>query len=274
MAKSGTPTPNQKTNKLNPLWWLVGMVALILCILIQMPISWIMQKVAPNNPYIQWTSGNLWQGTANWQLPNSQNVGGSITGALSWQWKPWYLATGKYTADLQITTDDSKLNGNFAVGLLGGKENLGKNWQTKELTGQIGNITLGKLVPWQPIPEAPIKVENTNITFKKDTGYQNVSGKLNWAGGNLGYAEGNKKYQIALPTMQAELTDKDNVLQMQIVNDGQKRLGQLTLDKEAMLDISLTQRLLENMPSYKGSAPKDTPVVSLRQPLKASLGGQ
>ena len=39
-----------------------------------------------------------------------------------------------------------------------------------------------------------------------------------------------------------------------------------------MLDVSLTQRLLENMAEYKGEAPQDTPVVSVRQPLLAGLG--
>lgn len=39
-----------------------------------------------------------------------------------------------------------------------------------------------------------------------------------------------------------------------------------------MLDVSLTQRLLENMPEYSGQAPQDTPVVSVRQPLLSGLG--
>lgn len=274
MATRLNTAKKNKTKKISNLWWLVGIVVLILCILVQMPISWIIQKTAPNTPYLQWTSGNLWQGSANWQLPldtKNLNTNSGLSGSVSWQWKPWYLATGKYTAEVQITTEDSQLNGLVGLGIIGG---IGKQWQTKQLSGQIGHTTLSKLLPWQPIPDAPIKVNDTNITFKKEQGYSKVAGNLTWLGGNLGYAEGNKTYQIALPSMSAELSDKDNVLQIQIVNDSQKRLGLLSLDKDAMLDVNLTQRLLENMPSYKGSAPKDTAVVSLRQPLNANLGGQ
>ena len=41
-----------------------------------------------------------------------------------------------------------------------------------------------------------------------------------------------------------------------------------------MLDVSLTQRLLESMPEYTGQAPQDTPVVSVRQPLLNGLGAR
>ena len=34
-----------------------------------------------------------------------------------------------------------------------------------------------------------------------------------------------------------------------------------------MVDVSLTQRLLEHVPDYQGSAPKDSVVLAVRQPL-------
>lgn len=43
------------------------------------------------------------------------------------------------------------------------------------------------------------------------------------------------------------------------MNNQDKRLGDLYIDGDNMLDVSLTQRLLENMPEYKGQAPQDNP---------------
>ena len=44
-------------------------------------------------------------------------------------------------------------------------------------------------------------------------------------------------------------------------------MANLLLDKDLMLDVQLTQRLLLNIPSYDGKAGLDTYVVSTRQPL-------
>ncbi|EEN8053861.1 general secretion pathway protein, partial [Salmonella enterica subsp. enterica serovar Enteritidis] len=43
------------------------------------------------------------------------------------------------------------------------------------------------------------------------------------------------------------------------------------LDQDNMIDVSLTQRLLKNMPAYQGKGADDSVVVSIRQPL-TSMG--
>ena len=52
------------------------------------------------------------------------------------------------------------------------------------------------------------------------------------------------------------------------VQDSQKqRMADLSLGKDSMLDVQVTQRLLLNAPSYQGKAGLDTAVISTRQPL-------
>jgi general secretion pathway protein N len=53
-----------------------------------------------------------------------------------------------------------------------------------------------------------------------------------------------------------------------------ERMGDLYLSakdaqKEMMLDVQLTQRLLLNVASYHGQAGLDTAVIAVRQPLSA-----
>ena len=99
---------------------------------------------------------------------------------------------------------------------------------------------------------------------------------MTWVGGEVGYPSGGKVFYITMPALRAELSteQKNNrdLLHINLLNNQDKRLGDLYLDSDNMLDVSLTQRLLENMPEYKGQAPQDTPVVSVRQPLLAGLG--
>ncbi len=244
-------------------WGLFALIILMVCLLGQLPISWITQRVIPNNPYIQWVSGNIWHGSATWQLPATEQSK-MLNGSATWQWKPLKLFTGKFSADVEISIDKTKLNGEMNFGL--------QSMQLQKLSGRIHQETLASMVDWQ-LPDAPIQVNNVGIKVDKTTGFDEATGQLTWVGGQLGYPYNQVVQQINLPALKIELsTEKkaeNKVLHAHIVNQEDKTLGDLYLDKEGMLDISLTQRLLENAPSYQGSAPQDSPVVSVRQPISS-----
>lgn len=250
-------------------WWLVGVVLIMLFLLLQMPAVWVVKKMAPNSPYIQHVSGNLWQGAAIWQLPLTASP---LSGSATWSWQPWQLFLGKLGAAMTIESGQSLLTGDVS---------LGKNsWQIKAFNGKITPETLADVVDWQ-LPKSPLQVNQVMIRHQsakgdRAGGFTKADGNLSWAGGEMGYPSGGRTFQLSLPMVYANLSaeQKDNrpVLQFSLVNQQDKRLGELTLDNDNMVDVNLTQRLLETMPDYKGQAPKDTPVVSIRQPLRSSLG--
>ncbi|MCG3857519.1 type II secretion system protein N [Psychrobacter sp. Ps2] len=259
------------------LWWLVGFVLFALFAVLQMPAAWLLEKYAPDTPYVQHVSGNVWQGAAIWQLPMSST---SLTGMAEWSWKPWQLLIGKLGADVNIHSAQTRLNGQVKLGL--------NSWQVDEMSGKIAPETLASIVSWQ-LPNTPIQVNNVSLTrqsdkseasssepAKDDGGFSAADGQLTWVGGEVGYPSGGKVFYITMPALRAELSteQKNNrdLLHINLLNNQDKRLGDLYLDSDNMLDVSLTQRLLENMPEYKGQAPQDTPVVSVRQPLLAGLG--
>jgi general secretion pathway protein N len=238
-----------------------------------MPASWLLEKYAPNNPYVQHVSGNLWQGSAIWQLPLSATP---LTGAANWSWQPWQLFLGKLGAEVDITTEQTRLNGQIKLGT--------SAWQIDDMSGKIAPETLASVVDWQ-LPNTPIQVNavslkrqtgSDNDSNKKSSGFSEADGQLTWVGGEVGYPSGGKVFYITMPAMRAELSTEQkndkNLLHVNLLNNQDKRLGDLYVDGDNMLDVSLTQRLLENMPEYKGQAPQDTPVVSVRQPLLAGLG--
>nr|WP_269137203.1 type II secretion system protein N [Psychrobacter sp. Ps1] len=242
-----------------------------------MPAAWLLEKYAPDTPYVQHVSGNVWQGAAIWQLPMSST---SLTGTVEWSWQPWQLLIGKLGADVNIHSAQTRLNGQAKLGL--------NSWQVDNMSGKIAPETLASVVNWQ-LPNTPIQVNNVSLTRQSDKndasssdpakdagGFSAADGQLTWVGGEVGYPSGGKVFYITMPALRAELSteqknDRD-LLHINLLNNQDKRLGDLYLDSDNMLDVSFTQRLLENMPEYKGQAPQDTPVVSVRQPLLAGLG--
>ena len=237
--------------------------------LLQMPASWVLQKVAPQSPYIQHVSGNLWQGSAIWQLPLSQ---APLTGSVNWTWQPWQLFLGKLGADVDISSGQTQLDGQLKVSR--------SSWQVANMTGKIAPETLRQVVDWQ-LPNTPIQVNSVSLQRQsakgaRAAGFNSADGQLTWVGGEVGYPSAGKVFYITMPALRAQLSheqkNSNNLLHINLLDNQDKRLGDLYIDGDTMLDVSLTQRLLENMPEYKGQAPQDTPVVSVRQPLLAKLG--
>lgn len=263
------------------LWWLLGFILFALFAVLQMPAAWLLEKYAPDTPYVQHVSGNLWQGSAIWQLPVSATP---LTGAAEWSWQPWHLLLGKLGAKVDISSEQTRLNGQVKVG--------SSSWQIQNMSGKIAPETLASVVDWQ-LPNTPIQVNNVSLkrqsasnvastssenSGKNAAGFSEASGQLTWVGGEVGYPSGGKVFYLTMPALRADLSaeqkNNKNLLHINLVNNQDKRLGDLYIDGDNMLDVSLTQRLLENMPEYKGQAPQDTPVVSVRQPLLNGLGAR
>lgn len=251
------------------LWWLVGFVLFAVFALLQMPASWVVEKYAPDSTYVQHVSGNLWQGSVIWQLPVATVP---LTGSAKWSWQPWQLFLGKIGADVNISTGQTRLDGQVNIGR--------SSWQVDDMSGKIASDTLSSVVDWQ-LPNVPIQVNAVSLQRKsgsKVTGFTTADGQLTWVGGEVGYPSGGKVFYLTMPATRAELNaeqkNDNNLLHINLLDNQDKRLGDLYLDGDNMLDVSLTQRLLENMPEYQGQAPKDTPVVSVRQPLLTGLGAR
>ena len=257
------------------LWWLVGLTLFALFALLQMPAAWMIEKYAPNSPYVQHVSGNLWQGSTVWQLPQSATP---LTGTADWSWQPWYLLLGKVGAEVDIRSGQTQLEGQVKLGR--------HSWQVDDMDGTIAPETLTSVVDWQ-LPNTPIRVNGVSLTRNssankpttdKTMGFSHAEGQLTWVGGEVGYPSGNKVFYITMPAVRGQLSQEQknnkNVLHINLLNNQDKRLGDLYIDHENMIDVSLTQRLLESMPEYKGKAPQDTEVISVRQPLLTSLGAR
>ena len=265
------PSSTQAVARPRKVWWLIGTVVLMACVLLQMPASWLVAKLTPNTTFLQHVSGNVWQGSGVMTLPSKTAT--PISGQVTWGLKPLSVFMGRLGADVDVVSGQTRLEGQVSRGLNG--------WQVQDLSGKIDKTTLAQLVSWQ-LPDAPIQVNAVSLALNKTSEdepatFNDVDGQLTWAGGDFGYPSGGKTYNINLPAMRAELSDEmqgeQSVLHASLVDNDSKRLGDFYVDGDGMLDANLTQRLLENMPEYKGSAPPDTNVVSVRQPLLSGMGG-
>ncbi len=253
------------------LWWLVGLVIFAIFALLQMPAAWLVQKYAPNTPYVQHVSGNLWQGLMIWQVPTGA---APLVGSAEWSWQPWQLLLGQIAADVDIVSGQTRLDGQVKIAR--------NAWQIDDMSGKIAPETLADLVKWQ-LPNTPILVNSVSLkrnssTASSGAGFIAADGQLTWVGGEMGYPNSGRVSYINVPATRAALSTEQknnkNLLHINLLNEQDKRLGDLYLDGDNMLDVSLTQRLLENMPEYRGQAPQDTPVISVRQPLLTGLGAR
>ena len=252
----------------SPWWWLLGLLLFAASLIVQLPAAWLVKKFAPNNPYLQHVSGNLWHGQANWQLGVRPNQ--PLVGTVDWQWQPWRLLTGNMGFAVKIDSRQTHLTGDIALGR--------KAWQVIDLSGKIAPETLRQLVDWQ-LPDTPLVLKNVQVKKTKQ-GYPKAEGALNWTGGEVGYPNAGRVYQLNLPTILGTLSSEmargannastnGATLHLALTNEQGQRLGDLRLDNDGMLDVALTQRLLKTMPKYQGKGVDDSVIVTTRQPIGA-----
>ena len=102
-----------------------------------MPAAWLLENYAPETPYVQHVSGNLWQGSAVWQVPLAAKP---LIGAADWSWQPWHLLLGKFGAEVNILSEQTRLNRQVKIGT--------KSWEVKDISGKIAPETLANIVDW------------------------------------------------------------------------------------------------------------------------------
>ncbi len=244
------------TKQLGKRWWFFAAFFLLVFIVLQLPAAWIMARFAPSNPYIDHVTGNIWAGQADWHAQNMQGV-------LSWQLKPWELLLLRVAADVELSIADSQLSGQVAVGR--------HFWKVKQLNGQISASTLRSVLPWQ-WPDSPIQVKDLGLVFDQNTGFDQVDGQLNWGGGTLGYPFEGRIQRAAMPPLVGQLAMNRERLHLAFTDSSKGRMGDIYLSANQMLDVQLTQRLLQNVAGYRGQAGLDTAVVTTRQPLSSLRG--
>ncbi len=236
-------------------WWLLAAFLLLAAIGLQVPAAWVVARVWPNNPYIDQVSGTLWAGQAvgHWN---------SVAGTLNWRVRPQDLFWLRLGADVELLSGGSRLTAQVAKGR--------KQVLVQHLTGRIAAETLRAALPWQ-WPDAPVQVQDVTLEWQTPTGWQEASGQLNWGGGALGYPFEGRLERAVLPPLKGNVSLDRDKLHLALVDTANARMGDLYVDREQMLDVQLTQRLLLNVSGYQGQAGLDTAVVSVRQPI-ATLG--
>ena len=239
-------------------FWLLAFVALFsLFLLLQVPAAWLLKKFAPELRTLHNVNGNIWTGQADWQTAQ-------LKGTLHWNTRPWELIRLRSAANITIHSGQTQLEGVISYG-------LGQRFYIKNLKGDISSETLNQMMPWQ-WPATAIKLQNVNMTYKKQVGFEDVEGNMTWAGGTLNYTVGSRNERIDIPPLVGTLSHQDNKFKLLIQDSQKQRMADLTLGADQMLDIQITQRFLLHSPSYKGQAGMDTAVITTRQPLR-SLGG-
>ncbi|MEC7119836.1 MAG: type II secretion system protein N [Pseudomonadota bacterium] len=244
------------TKRLGKGWWLFAAIALLIFIVLQLPAAWLMARLSPNNPYIDHVTGNIWKGQADWHVQEVQGV-------LSWKLRPWELILLRIGADVDVSVSDSQLSGQVAVGR--------QSWQIKQLNGQVSAHTLRSVMPWQ-WPDSPIRISNLGLKFSQDKGFDQIDGQLNWGGGTLGYPFEGRIQRAALPPLVGRLGLNRERLHLAMTDSNNARMGDIYVSADQMLDVQLTQRLLQTVAGYRGQAGLDTAVVTTRQPLSSLRG--
>lgn len=233
-------------------WWIFAISVFLIFVVLQIPAAWLISKFYKNNQVLQNVSGNIWQGQADWHK-------GNLKGSLSWKTRPLDLFLLRLGAEIEVHSGNTQLDGVVGYG-------FGKKIIIRNLNGQVAPETLKSVVDWQ-WPTNAIQLRDIHFNFKKDQGFAQAEGTLQWAGGNLVYSYAQRQERMTMPSLQGKLSDENSQLIFEMGDLRGQKLIALALDKDLMLNVQLTQRLLLNIPSYQGKAGLDTYVISSRQPL-------
>ena len=233
-------------------WWIFAISVFLIFVVLQIRAAWLISKFYKNNQVLQNVSGNIWQGQADWHK-------GNLKGSLSWKTRPLDLFLLRLGAEIEVHSGNTQLDGVVGYG-------FGKKIIIRNLNGQVAPETLKSVVDWQ-WPTNAIQLRDIHFNFKKQQGFAQAEGTLQWAGGNLVYSYAQRQERMTMPSLQGKLSDENSQLIFEMGDLRGQKLIALALDKDLMLNVQLTQRLLLNIPSYQGKAGLDTYVISSRQPL-------
>jgi general secretion pathway protein N len=232
-------------------WWIFALIAFSIFILLQIPASWLVSKFYKNNQSLQNVSGNIWQGQADWKK-------GQLRGSVSWSTRPLDLLLFRLGANIELRSGNSQLDGVVAYRF--GEIII------DSMQGQISPETLKNVADWQ-WPTNSIQVKDLDFKYKKNKGFTNAKGDLQWSGGELIYTFSQRLNNMNVPSLKGKLADENSKLIFDVRDQKDQKMVNLVIDQELMMDLQLTQRLLLNVPSYDGKAGLDTFVISTRQPL-------
>lgn len=264
MSKNSEQSKEQK--KPSVLWWLFAVFLILLFMLVKLPAAWVLQKFLPQQTFVENINGNLYQGQAQIQLPAKMTKNQKpVTGVVTWKWRAWEILWITGAADITLSSGNTKLNGKLGVS--------SGTWQVSGLSGKLSYDLLQKVLPMEfpntDVTLANIQLKNKYKGEKKD--WLMADGQITWAGGEIGYVNMGKTYTSNLPAMKGNLSLDKTKMHLNMLDSDDKRMGDIFLDADGMVDVQLTQRLLLNVKGYKGNAALDTAVVSVRQPL-SSIG--
>ena len=253
-------TDNQKWDWLSDMaktnrtlyWWVFAALTFVFFVFLQVPAAWLIAKFYNNNHLLHNVSGNIWQGQADWKH-------GQLRGTLTWSSRPLDLILLRLAAQVQIKSGQTELNTKLAYG-------LGKTLYIQELNGDIAPDTLKLFAAWQ-WPNQALHLDNINVHYKKDAGFSVVEGQMHWQGGLLIYPFSDRQERIDIPALSAQLKQEKKQMIVDVRDQREQKMLNVTLDPQLMLDVQLTQRLLLNNSNYQGQASLESYVFSTRQPL-------
>lgn len=236
-------------------WLMLTVVIFFIFIVLQVPAAWLIAKFYKNDQILHNVSGNIWQGSADWQK-------GNLRGSLNWQLHPLQLLLLRLAAHVDIHSGNTQISGIASY-------SLNKTISIKDMQGQLAPETLKKLEDWQ-WPSNPIQFKDIDLIYKSTQGFSHADGVMQWSGGELIYIFAQHQERMNVPVLSAKLSDDNGQLNIDVRDNRDQKMINIKLDPHLMLDVQLTQRMLLNVPSYEGNAGLDSYVISTRQPL---IGG-
>jgi general secretion pathway protein N len=233
-------------------WWIFALVAFFIFVLLQVPAAWLIAKFYKNNQVLHNVSGNIWQGQADWKQ-------GNLSGSIHWQSRPLDLLRLRLGSDIDIHSGNTALTATVGYG-------LAKTFYLQNLQGQISPETLQQFAAWQ-WPNNAIRVQALDLQYQPNKGFSDVDGNVQWTGGDLIYTFAQRQERINVPQLLAKARDEQQKLLLDVQDNREQKMLNLSIDADWMLDLQITQRFLMNAPGYQGQAGLDTYVISTRQPL-------
>lgn len=241
---------------MNARYALVGILALVACIVYMAPATLLAMALGDEGPTrLTQVRGSIWDGAAALEHE------GQSLGLLSWQFDAGGLAHGEANFDWRLASIGHTLSGGARLGLAG---------LHCSAAGTVSGATMRRiLAPYWIETAGDVGIERIGADITYDLHLQAVVGELSWSGGEVRYRLAGEHYQMVLPPLSGmlETVDAEPTLTV-FAQDVDAPLLHIRLGADGWLNIGVTKKLtkMAEFP-WPGNEPDHAIVIDVSERL-------
>jgi general secretion pathway protein N len=219
-------------------WYLlIGLFSYLVFLIVTAPLEFVWPKVQPHvgrlPVQVEMVNGTLWQGQARVHIPKV----GKVTG--HWDIQLAELLAGNISADLEVTGDQLKFNGQVIasqqqVEVIDSKAFMSSRYLQPMLRQGRASLT------------GDFELNKFNATFSlADKQILTAAGQVLFSGGDVSFPIDGKKINASLPILVGRIDKPADNVELKITNTDGQDIGSGYVQPDGWAGVSIRRRFLD-----------------------------